>query len=76
MLLAQIKSSYSSGAESSSDNDETEKEEKSSKKVKDKDEDDDDEDNDNDQGWILAKYSLYKELIFFTLSRLKLFHFS
>lgn len=40
MLLAQIKSNYSSGAESSSDNEEAEKEEKSSKKVKKENEED------------------------------------
>lgn len=34
MLLAQIKSNYSSGADSSSDNEEAEKEKKSSKKTK------------------------------------------
>uniref|UniRef100_A0A8D2ZVT7 DNA helicase n=1 Tax=Scophthalmus maximus TaxID=52904 RepID=A0A8D2ZVT7_SCOMX len=44
MLLAQIKSNYSSGAESSSDNDGADKDEKSSKKVKKGDDDDDDED--------------------------------
>lgn len=43
MLLAQIKSNYSSGAESSSDNDGADKDEKSSKKVKKEDEDEDEE---------------------------------
>lgn len=38
MLLAQIKSNYSSGADSSSDNEEAEKEKKSSKKTKKEDE--------------------------------------
>lgn len=52
MLLAQIKSNYSSGAESSSDNEGVEKVEKSSKKVKDEDEeekqDEDSEDSSSD----------------------------
>lgn len=43
MLLAQIKSSYSSGAESSSDNEEEDTKKKSSKKVR-KGKEDDEED--------------------------------
>lgn len=43
MLLAQIKSSYSSGAESSSDNEDAEKDEKSSKKFKSENDDDEEE---------------------------------
>lgn len=44
MLLAKIKSNYSSGAESSSDNEGSEKEEqKSAKKVKDEEDDDEEE---------------------------------
>ncbi|KAM9849958.1 transcriptional regulator ATRX isoform 2-T2 [Aulostomus maculatus] len=43
MLLAQIKSNFSSGAESSSDNEGDDKEDKSSKKVKQDDEDEDEE---------------------------------
>ncbi|XP_061581077.1 transcriptional regulator ATRX isoform X2 [Cololabis saira] len=51
MLLAQIKSNYSSGADTSSDEDEeADKEKKSSKKVKEEEEDeDDDEDEDEDE---------------------------
>lgn len=41
MLLAQIKSNYSSGAESSSDDEGANKDKKSSKKVKKEDEDED-----------------------------------
>uniref|UniRef100_A0A8D0ADJ7 DNA helicase n=1 Tax=Sander lucioperca TaxID=283035 RepID=A0A8D0ADJ7_SANLU len=48
MLLAQIKSNYSSGAESSSDNDGADKDEKSSKKVKKEDEDEDEEEEQQD----------------------------
>uniref|UniRef100_A0A669BGY6 DNA helicase n=1 Tax=Oreochromis niloticus TaxID=8128 RepID=A0A669BGY6_ORENI len=47
MLLAQIKSNYSSGAESSSDNEEAEKEEKSSKKVKKENEEDEQQDDED-----------------------------
>ncbi|KAM8907772.1 transcriptional regulator ATRX isoform 2-T2 [Spinachia spinachia] len=43
MLLAQIKSNYSSGAESSSDNEDAEKDEKSSKKCKNENDDADEE---------------------------------
>ncbi|XP_017279651.1 transcriptional regulator ATRX [Kryptolebias marmoratus] len=49
MLLAQIKSNYSSGAESSSDNEDTEKEVKSSKKVKEKQEEEEEEEEEDDQ---------------------------
>lgn len=42
MLLAQIKSNFSSGAESSSDDEDADREDESSKKVK-KEEDDEDE---------------------------------
>lgn len=51
MLLAQIKSNYSSGAESSSDNEAADKDEKSSTKVK-KENDDEEE-----QQGSLANYS-------------------
>ncbi|XP_049440963.1 transcriptional regulator ATRX isoform X2 [Epinephelus fuscoguttatus] len=51
MLLAQIKSNYSSGAESSSDNEGAGKDEKSSKKVKKEDEEEQqDEDSDDSSG--------------------------
>lgn len=43
MLLAQIKSNYSSGAESSSDNEGADKDEKSSKKVKKEDDDEEEQ---------------------------------
>lgn len=52
MLLAQIKSNFSSGAESSSDNEEEDKEEKSSKKAKEDDDDNDDDDDNEEQGII------------------------
>uniref|UniRef100_A0A8C4EBE4 DNA helicase n=1 Tax=Dicentrarchus labrax TaxID=13489 RepID=A0A8C4EBE4_DICLA len=48
MLLAQIKSNYSSGAESSTDNEGADKDEKSSKKVKKEDEDEEEEEEDSD----------------------------
>ncbi|KAG7517217.1 transcriptional regulator ATRX [Solea senegalensis] len=49
MLLAQIKSNYSSGAESSSDNEGEDKDEKSSKKAKKEDDDDEDDDDDDEE---------------------------
>ncbi|KAM7000642.1 transcriptional regulator ATRX [Tautogolabrus adspersus] len=48
MLLAQIKSNYSSGAESSSDNEGDDKAEKSSKRVKKEDEGEEEQDEDSD----------------------------
>ncbi|KAK0155911.1 Transcriptional regulator ATRX [Merluccius polli] len=50
MLLAQIKSNYSSGGESSSDGEGGDKEGKKSKKVKTEKKDDDDDDDDDDEG--------------------------
>uniref|UniRef100_A0A671WUT1 DNA helicase n=1 Tax=Sparus aurata TaxID=8175 RepID=A0A671WUT1_SPAAU len=48
MLLAQIKSNYSSGAESSSDNEGADKAKNSSKKVKSEDEDEDEDEDEED----------------------------
>lgn len=52
MLLAQIKSNYSSGAESSSDNEGADKAKNSSKKVKSEDEDEDEDEDEEEQGRI------------------------
>ncbi|XP_030252596.1 transcriptional regulator ATRX [Sparus aurata] len=49
MLLAQIKSNYSSGAESSSDNEGADKAKNSSKKVKSEDEDEDEDEDEEEQ---------------------------
>uniref|UniRef100_A0A671WTN9 DNA helicase n=1 Tax=Sparus aurata TaxID=8175 RepID=A0A671WTN9_SPAAU len=79
MLLAQIKSNYSSGAESSSDNEGADKAKNSSKKVKSEDEDEDEDEDEEEQGRIhllnIPRFMFFSPISLFILYCLLIFGF-